>query len=106
MIKLFAFLILITLPLKSEALNLRNSPMKGMLQFKSMCLDYDFIEKSLKKGKETRTLVLATHTGDVIEIWTSIKKETWTVISRSAKLNLGCVLAVGTGVFYETNNGI
>ena len=106
MIKLLVFLILITLPFESEALNLKNAPMKGMLQFKSMCLDYSFIEKSLKKGKEIRILTLVTHTEDIIEVWTNIKKETWTVISRSAKLNLGCVLAVGTGVYYGVNNGI
>ena len=106
MTTIFAIILIMFLPFTRKALELKDVPMKGMLQFPSMCSAYKFIEKHLTQGGEKLTLVLITHTEDAIEIWTGIKKETWTVISRSAKLSIGCVLAVGTGVFHGINKGI
>lgn len=99
LIKMLSVLLVLMCPSASKAMDLKDVPLKGLLQFKSLCLAYSFIEQHLTAGGERKVLSLLTHQEDVIEIWTHKKEETWSVISRSAKLNMGCVLAVGTGVY-------
>ena len=96
--KLFTALLFSIVPFSATALELRNIPVTGSLEFKAMCLQYPYIEKSLTDGGENRILTLSRE-NELVEIWIDHETETWSVILRASKLNVGCILGVGTGIF-------
>ena len=82
-----------------HATQLDTSPMRGILKLKALCLNYTYVEKNLAKEGEKKTLTLLAKNKDLIEIWVNHEADSWTIISRSAKLKTGCVLIVGHGIF-------
>ena len=76
-------------------------PLTGSLEVKTVCLKYNFIEKSLGREGEHITVSLLSDKNKLIEIWMDPKTEEWTVVSRDIKLKIGCILSVGFG-YYKT----
>ena len=74
-------------------------PFNGFLESKAVCLDYRYIEKTLTFNKETLRLSLLQNETEMIEIWTSHPNETWTIVLRSLKKGVGCIMGTGAGLF-------
>ena len=94
------------LPSCALAENKKTPPFSGFLETKAVCLDYEYIEATLKINKERLRLSLLKSDKQMIEIWAGETIESWTIVLRSLDQKTGCIMGTGIGLFLFKSTSI
>ena len=80
----------------------KHPKISSMLHLQIPCLKYDVVESNLKyMGEQLRLTAIAGNGESLVEMWSDLKEDNWTLVLRTLFDNEGCILATGKGVVEE-----